>query len=581
MNFFSYITGLLSFIFHLNPDKEIINLSDYSYPSPNDKNYTYIPIICTTDIHGYAFSRQFPSLSNFSYGGSALLYSYIRAIRSEWGNRVLWFDAGDKYQGGVESTLSNGTIMSEIFNFGELDLSVLGNHEFDNGLDYLMNLMNISDAPTLTTNVKNKKTNGTDAFNNTKNYIQSKIFKMSNDISIGVVGYVPVFSYYKQAVLDNLTFLNISEGITTEAKRLRNEEKVNAVVLLIHDGVPCANDNPVLGVYNVTHSVNDEGCDKTSLLYKYIINEMPEGLLDAIVGGHVHYFGHHFFKKIPVVHSQNNGLSFHVLYLPFKEGKVVHEAIQVEGPIPVCNMISKTTKQCSINEKNIETYPFYFHNYRIRLDKRLERKVLKHYQENFDKYKEYICENEYESLGRGTTENALGNLQCDIIKNVSKADFAIINNGAFRTTWYKGPLYLEDIYNMNPFKSIITSFEVNGEELFNMMTTLQAGDKRYFQTGGMRQYFTKKDNEYVLEKITLLSGEELEKDKNYTFVMNDFLAQGGDNFKEIFKWYTKRNEKTHGDFVSAITSTLKSLGKIENGKYYEDDKSKRRIVYND
>ena len=50
----------------------------------------------------------------------------------------------------------------------------------------------------------------------------------------------------------------------------------------------------------------------------------------------------------------------------------------------------------------------------------------------------------------------------------------------------------------------------------------------------MRQYFTKKDNEYVLEKITLLSGEELEKDKNYTFVMNDFLAQGGDNFKEIF-----------------------------------------------
>ena len=75
MNFFSYITGLLSFIFHLNPDKEIINLSDYSYPSPNDKNYTYIPIICTTDIHGYAFSRQFPSLSNLI---SVLLFTLAR-----------------------------------------------------------------------------------------------------------------------------------------------------------------------------------------------------------------------------------------------------------------------------------------------------------------------------------------------------------------------------------------------------------------------------------------------------------------------------------------------------------------------
>ena len=68
-NLFNYIFGVLSLILGLNKN-EYVNLSEYKYPSPKDKEYTYIPIIETTDLHGYGFQREIESKSNFSYGGA-------------------------------------------------------------------------------------------------------------------------------------------------------------------------------------------------------------------------------------------------------------------------------------------------------------------------------------------------------------------------------------------------------------------------------------------------------------------------------------------------------------------------------
>ena len=155
MNLLSYITSLFAFIFNLNNDNNIINLSNYNYPKPNDPDYIYVPIICTTDIHGYAFVRKISNKKNsFHYGGSSLIYSYIKAIRSEYGEKnVLWFDAGDKYQGALESTNSNGKIMDDFFNYAKLDLNVLGNHEFDYGMEYLVNMSSSLNSEIVTTSM--------------------------------------------------------------------------------------------------------------------------------------------------------------------------------------------------------------------------------------------------------------------------------------------------------------------------------------------------------------------------------------------------------------------------------------------
>ena len=102
-----------------------INLSYYNYPSPNDEKYYYIPIISTNDIHGVYFSTKINN-NNLEYenGGLDYLGKYISIIREEFGNnRVLYFDGGDQFQGGLESKLSNGTIITEYFNIMGLNAS--------------------------------------------------------------------------------------------------------------------------------------------------------------------------------------------------------------------------------------------------------------------------------------------------------------------------------------------------------------------------------------------------------------------------------------------------------------------------
>ena len=82
---------------------------NYSRVKPNDKNYIYIPIVGTDDIHG----NFFPKVNHIKVGGEELTYKtggleyvakYINILREEFGaHRVLYFDGGDFYQGGMAS----------------------------------------------------------------------------------------------------------------------------------------------------------------------------------------------------------------------------------------------------------------------------------------------------------------------------------------------------------------------------------------------------------------------------------------------------------------------------------------------
>lgn len=89
-------------VFTLSP-KKIINLSNYNYPKPLSSPFLErIAILGTNDIHGHILPtiQYNPSNEkNYRTGGLTLMSSYIDALKEEWGNNLLWLDAGDEYQG--------------------------------------------------------------------------------------------------------------------------------------------------------------------------------------------------------------------------------------------------------------------------------------------------------------------------------------------------------------------------------------------------------------------------------------------------------------------------------------------------
>ena len=152
---------LLIQLFSLNSSSTNVILSDYSYPSPevNSDKIINVAIMGTNDIHGEIFPNSFQSPNNtiLTSGGATNIYSYVKAMRKEYGNNFLWFDGGDQFQGTMECMLSEGDIMQKYYNYAGVNAIAIGNHEFDYDVKRLQDHIKKQKFPTLCANLFDKE----------------------------------------------------------------------------------------------------------------------------------------------------------------------------------------------------------------------------------------------------------------------------------------------------------------------------------------------------------------------------------------------------------------------------------------
>ena len=140
--------------------ESLADLSDYDYPSEEISNdIINVAIMGTNDIHGEIFPNIFQSPENttLASGGATNIYSYVEALREEYGKYFLWFDGGDQFQGTMECMLSEGSIMKDFYNSAKLDGIAIGNHEFDYGIEKLKQHIESENFTTLCANLYDKK----------------------------------------------------------------------------------------------------------------------------------------------------------------------------------------------------------------------------------------------------------------------------------------------------------------------------------------------------------------------------------------------------------------------------------------
>ena len=569
-----------------NNDETIEITSNYIYPKKNDSQYYYITIFGTNDIHGKVFPVVFTNPNDpnnqYYYGGIEYIYAYKKVLKEEWGDRFLWLDAGDQFQGGLEFMLSNGTIMKDFYNYVGLDGMTIGNHEFDYEIEYLKSRIENDTFPYLVSNIN---INNKPLYEEWKNVINGTIYQLDK-VKIGVIGLATLQTKTTTSGnLNGLEFLDYYDIIVKESKILK-EKGANAIVLLTHFGLVCYDEENITSMYdiNIYNSTTVQNKCKDSEELNLLLNKLNTSIVDVVVAGHTHFINHHWINGIPVIQSTGNQYS-HVMYIPFDENlNIVREKIQIEGPLPSCEKIFTKNLKCTYVKPGDKSFGnligYTYHNKLIQIDEELA-KILSDWKKIiFEKYNNVIVKNNlaedmYTNNGNETT---LTNLVVDVLKIISHSDFSFYNTGGYRTSWYVGKLNEVDLFLMFPFNNTLVSFEMTGEEVLRMLKNIQKNT--IYPSSGLMQIIKFRKNKLQMINAQIFDGENIqniEKNKTYTVCTNDFLAQGGSAFYNVRKWYTPRNYKEYGIIRDLVTQYMKNFEYITRDMFV--DERHPRLVY--
>ena len=567
-------------------------------PSKDDPDIFYIPIIHTNDIHGSFYPKKIllPSGQQYSVGGLEYLGKYISIMRKEWGNRLLYFDCGDQFQGGIESFVSKGRIMIDFFNTVKLTNAVFGNHEFDYGIEFMKNYMSLSNFNWIVDNVQNRTSEEYTTFPNQKT---SSIIDIEG-YKIGIIGLsteeTQVATVTNTSELKYENYINI---INEKSEQLRRGG-ANAVVVIAHVGVYCKEDEDENKLkYNLRNKDTIQGqCRESDEVYK-LLNNLKPGTIDLFLGGHKHDTAHNWINGFPYMANEKNGKYSQIVYLPFdkKTKKLINDKILMEGPLPICEKLFKNKKLCDLtvldkDEENLfgPLVNYKFHGEIMRGDENLIP-IYNKYLKLFNKFEKDDLTITYEHLESSKEkENVLGNLYTDFLRHISGADISVVNAGSFRTPFYRGNITNATIYSFDPFGNKIIRFYAFGWEIKKMFKILQSGSKGFYPVSGLKMTVQSKPKHKLLsiKSFDGINEEEIEDNKIYSMVSNEFCfpidgSKGGDDFKKVYEWFKPRNpEALHigNDKITrdALISYLRNIDELKSGNYYKKDKQRMRII---
>lgn len=417
-----------------------------------------LPIFETSDIHG-ALIEGYEEPFGYKV---AYIADKVNDARRDGDrldpDKVILLDGGDIYQGNYVSLLSKGEAMSAVYDAMQYDAVTVGNHEFDWGLDTVIDADGtmrdytlddkscINSIPFLCCNIyKDGEKVGfagdyvildktAEDTSGGKKKVRVAVIGMADDYSLSIA---------------RKKFLNLGYSIKTDydevnklAQDLEESGQCDAVILLAHgDADKIAN---ALG-------------DATSI--------------DLVLGGHVHK-------------NKNDRTDWGLRYLSpsGNANSYTYDELVFEND-------GKGGVQIKENADDDAYYYQTTEDENILLDKKenaeeLDRKIIDITNEYMDRVGPlleekigYITEPVTKDLIEGSTDrvSSAGNFVCNALIRGANVDVAFMNKSGVRANLYipKGEdhrnVTLKDLFSMVPFDDIVYIYELTYEDLLNVM----------------------------------------------------------------------------------------------------------------
>lgn len=487
----------------------------------NNEENTAFTIIHMNDTHSK--NKEFVIISKEDgktnrYGGAARRKTFIDKIKKQNTN-VIVMHAGDTITGSVFSIVYQGMDEVEIMNDLGVQVSTLGNHEFDYGIEQLNNIIKKRNFPTISCNVKVISTG--------ENYIKPYIITNINNLNVAIIG-----------VLQSET-MNITQGLDY----IMIEDEIESLKNLIKD-IPLHTTN------DITILLSHSGFDTD----KKIAEEIPN-TFDIIIGSHTHTVLKEPFiiGNTMIVQAGQYGEYIGTIDIKLKGGKYSHSNYKLtrldESIEEDLNMLSVIS------------------NMQIEVDKQFDSK---------------IAVLPYALTDENVREKsiALGNFVSDIVaSSQNNIDIALINSGSLRGFLPKGKITLANIYEFFPFDNLIILTTMKGKDLKNILelSASRRGEGAFLQVS--KNALLKFDsNGKILEAY--IKGKEINDNEKYIMAVADYIFNGGEKYidengKPLFQ-YGENFIYTGLDIRDLIIKTLKEYEKVPESVIDNSE----RIIFN-
>ncbi len=475
----------------------------------------------TSDMHGAISAHPDPSYHDSPkpmMGGFAVLKTLLDKYRNDPANadkRVLYFDAGDFFQGTPIVDRTKGAVMVDMLNRVGVDTVTIGNHEFDYSYPNLVEQLKKASFSIACCNVIEKATGKLPPF--AKEYV----IHTHKGKKVGVIGIntpeTVKISFEKN--VQEIYFTDPMKAVPPIVKKLR-KAGVDYIILLSHLGF---NED-------LKYSAKLQG-------------------IDLILGGHSHTLHKEIYwsepYNIPIIHSGSSCEHAGIIHLDLSDSAA--PIIRLE-PVPL--YVKDIAEDPTIKERE----EFYLKDLRKEMSKVIgESKV---------------------DLFRGLSgaDSTEGSLIADAMRKYSGADIAFINFGGVRQPLFKGMITVEDAFMVQPFDNFVEILEMTGIELLDLVERAYSNDTVKVDFGdedatmkasrlrakglklvvgpdygillpsGLKiTYDPEKPKMQRILRLETENGEEVKPEKTYKVAINDFIGAGGDGFT-LLRDFPKREK---------------------------------------
>ncbi len=462
-------------------------VSGFSLTLPASPSTLTLSIVGTSDLHGFVTERN-------GRGGIGVFAGYInnlRAARKADGGAVLLLDAGDTFQGGIESDLSEGALVVDAYNALGYTALAVGNHEFDFGSadwpgarqDPHADMRGALKAraaqagfPFLAANLLDDETGQRV---NWKNVHASTIVEAAG-LKVGIVGAMTYGALRATLPLNvrGLAMAPLAATVTVEARRVR-EAGAQVVVLSAHAGGGCDRfDDPK----------NLSSCDPNAEIFD-LARALPAGVVNAIVAGHTHAGLAHEVNGIAIVQSYWGGRAFGRIDLTVDRSTAAVMAATPFAPRDICARQDPVTLACGAPASG--HLPLAEYEGRLVVE---DPKVLRAMDPALARVRHLratplgvVLDT---TLARtGDPESPLGNLYADALREAGGADIGLNNNGigGLRADLPGGSVTFGQLYDTFPFDNRLVRVSLSASALEQgIANALRRGRPGAFGISGAR-----------------------------------------------------------------------------------------------